>query len=181
MADEKTFKTFKEFWPEYLRLHSRPATRAVHYAGTLAGIGLAIAGAATGALALVALAPVVTYGILFPSHFVFERNNPATFKNPFMSVGGDFKLLFCFLTGRIRSEYEKAGLDFTGKTGNNKNTQPAQTKRRTATATAVPCAIAQIKTKLGTAFNAAKNAVKRKTPAQKAAPAAKANPVAPKA
>ncbi len=115
------FKTFKEFWPEYLRLHSKPITRAVHYAGTLGGIALATTGAIVGAPLLIAAAPVFTYGLLFASHPVFEKNRPATFKNPVMSVGGDIKMLFCFLTGRVDSEFKKYGLDPTGRSGNNQN------------------------------------------------------------
>lgn len=128
MANGKKFATFKEFWPEYLRLHSKPVTRAVHYFGTLGGLAMAATGIALSAPALIALAPVFIYGILFPSHPIFEKNRPATLKNPFMSVGGDFKMLFCWLTGRLRSEFEKHGLDYTGKTGNNQNDPTAEIK-----------------------------------------------------
>ena len=125
MPKGKKFATFKEFWPEYLRLHSKPVTRAVHYAGTLGGLALAATGIALSAPALIALAPVFIYGILFPSHPIFEKNRPATLRNPVMSVGGDFKMLFCWLTGRVKSEFKKHGLDHTGKTGNNQNDPPA--------------------------------------------------------
>ena len=130
MADEKKFKTFKEFWPEYLRLHSKPVTRAVHYAGTLGGVALAAAGVVFSAPLLIVAAPVVTYGLLFPAHPLFEKNRPATFRNPIMSIGGDFKMLFCFLTGKLKGEYEKHGLDYTGKTGNNQDAPRSQPAAR---------------------------------------------------
>ena len=34
---ERSLGTFAEFWPEYVRAHSRPATRLVHLVGTLGG------------------------------------------------------------------------------------------------------------------------------------------------
>lgn len=150
------FKTFKEFWPEYLRLHSKPITRAVHYAGTLGGIALAATGIIIGAPALIVAAPVFTYGLLFPSHPIFEKNRPATFKNPVMSVGGDFKMLFCFLTGKIDSEFKKHGLDPTGRTGNNQN-DPAAV-RPAAAEHKGPSLLAGVKNKLRQAFGKAKTA-----------------------
>jgi hypothetical protein len=173
MADERKFKTFKEFWPEYLRLHSKPITRAVHYAGTLGGIALAATGAIVGAPLMIVAAPVFTYGLLFSSHPIFEKNRPATFKNPFMSVGGDLKLLFCFLTGRIRDEYKKHGLDYTGKTGNNQN-DPGKPVAAPAAQKKTPNPVAGLKSRLTKVFGA-----KTKPQAAKPAPAPAPAPKAP--
>ncbi|MBI3441025.1 MAG: DUF962 domain-containing protein [Proteobacteria bacterium] len=151
MAQAKKFKTFKEFWPEYMRLHSRPITRGIHYAGTLGGFALAAAGITMASPALVIAAPLFTYGLLFPSHPIFEKNVPATLKNPFMSVGGDLKLLYCWMTGRIRDEYEKHGLDYTGKTGNNQN-DPAVIRPSEST-TRGPSLLSGIRNKLRRSFN----------------------------
>ena len=160
------FTSFKEFWPEYLRLHSKPVTRAVHYAGTLGGIALATAGVIVGAPLMIVAAPVLTYALLFPAHPLFEKNRPATLKNPVMSVGGDFKMLFCFLTGRVESEFKKYGLDPTGKTGNNQN-DPA-TIRPASAETKSPTRLLGAKNKLKQAFGLLKANANDNAPAKPA-------------
>lgn len=137
MSAGKKFATFKEFWPEYLRLHSKPVTRAVHYVGTALGLAAAATGIVTATPLLIAASPFIIYGILFPSHFIFEKNQPATIKNPLMSVGGDFKMFFCWMTGRLKGEFRKHGLDYTGRTGDNRNDAGAP-RVETAKKSAVP-------------------------------------------
>jgi len=45
---------------------------------------------------------IVVYGPLFLSHFIIEKNKPATLKNPFFSILGDLKLWSLILTGRLK-------------------------------------------------------------------------------
>ncbi|MGZ8848227.1 MAG: Mpo1-like protein, partial [Pyrinomonadaceae bacterium] len=45
---QREFKSFSEFWPYYLGEHSRPATRVLHYIGSLAAIAVIIAVVAVG-------------------------------------------------------------------------------------------------------------------------------------
>lgn len=42
---------------------------------------------------------VIGYGFAWVGHFVFEKNRPATFKYPWLSLQSDFRLLKETLTG----------------------------------------------------------------------------------
>jgi hypothetical protein len=101
-AADHDFKTFEEFWPYYVAMHSQPATRMVHALGTLAAGALAV----TGLLRLrpkpkrVLMAPIVGYGAAWAAHFLIERNNPATFGYPAWSLQGDVEILKMMLQGR---------------------------------------------------------------------------------
>ena len=102
------FSTFEEFWPYYLSEHWKPATRALHFAGTacvFACLALAVAASAWWLLA----APLFGYAFAWVGHFFVERNRPATFTYPLWSLRGDFRMFRLMLTRRIEPELERAG------------------------------------------------------------------------
>lgn len=43
-----TFTSYEEFWPYYVAMHSRAATRWVHLTGTLTGLAVTAYGLARG-------------------------------------------------------------------------------------------------------------------------------------
>src|SRR3990172_666806 len=101
--------TFAEFWPHYLAEHSRPATRGLHRAPTLAWVGLLAAGLWTRTWWLLALIPVAAYGLAWFSHFVVERNRPATFGHPLAPLPAYQRRVSVARAGRGGGEVDRRG------------------------------------------------------------------------
>jgi hypothetical protein len=95
------FKSFSDFYPFYLREHSNIMCRKLHFIGTGGVIALLLLFFFTGNLMVLAALPFVGYGFAWVGHFGFEKNRPATFKHPFYSLLGDFKMFWDILTGRV--------------------------------------------------------------------------------
>ena len=103
-----------EFWRFYLRQHSHPLTRTVHYCGTVAAILVAVGllpSPLGGGVGRVLGTLLVGYGPSWLSHFFVERNRPATWAAPLRSLKSDLKMLGCFLTGRLSEELRAAGVN----------------------------------------------------------------------
>jgi hypothetical protein len=101
MPSSSDFPSYEAFWPYYLAMHSRAATRRLHAVGTLAGAGFALDGIVRrGSWRALSWLPTVAYSFAWPSHFILERNNPATFGHPLWSLRGDVTMIRMMLTGR---------------------------------------------------------------------------------
>jgi hypothetical protein len=106
----RTYRSFAEFWPFYLREHSKPHTRAFHYAGTSLVVLLAVAAVATGNWLLLVAMPIAGYSFAWASHAAVERNRPATFTYPAWSLRADFRMWWLWLTRRLDAELAAAGV-----------------------------------------------------------------------
>jgi Predicted membrane protein len=110
----RIYRSFEEFWPFYLREHSRPRTRAFHYVGTSLVVALALAALITGRWWLLLVMPVAGYAFAWVSHAAIEHNRPATFTYPAWSLRADFKMWWLWLTGRL-------GPDLAAAQGNSED------------------------------------------------------------
>ncbi len=103
------FAAYADFWPFYLREHSKPLTRGLYYVGTALVIGLLIYGVAADAWAFVAL-PFAGYGFAWTAHGLVEHNKPATFTHPWWSLISDFRMFGLFVTGQLDGHLKEAGV-----------------------------------------------------------------------
>ena len=106
----REYTTFSQFWPFYLREHSKPVTRGLHYVGTSLVVLIAIGAALTANWWLFIALPVAGYFFAWVAHFGVEKNRPATFTYPLWSLAADFRMWWLWLTGRLGPELKKAGV-----------------------------------------------------------------------
>ena len=95
------FASFDEFYPFYLGEHANRTSCRLHVIGTLLAL-TQFAGA------IILLQPrllltglLLGYGFAWIGHYFFEKNTPATFKNPLYSLRGDLRMARDVLSGRI--------------------------------------------------------------------------------
>jgi hypothetical protein len=102
---------YTEFWDFYVREHSKPMTRYLHFVGTTLGLVLLAWFVSSGRWFYFPVFFVVGYGFAWFAHFVIEKNRPATFKYPLWSFVSDFKMIWYMLTGRMDREVERCCRD----------------------------------------------------------------------
>jgi hypothetical protein len=100
--------TFPEFWLQYLRAHSRPVTRAVHYVATILGVGSVILAAAT-LQPLLLLGVALAYGLAISAHAFVEKNQSMIRVNPIWGAIADLRMFWLAFTGGLGRELAKSG------------------------------------------------------------------------
>jgi len=100
-------QTYTEFWDFYVREHSKPMTRVLHFVGTSLGIVLVVWFVASGRWYFFPFFFAVGYAFAWFAHFVVEKNRPASFKYPLWSFISDFKMMWYMVNGRMSREVER--------------------------------------------------------------------------
>ena len=95
---EQKFNSFKEFYPFYVSQHQNSICRLLHFIGTICVIFLLLASFVS--FKNLFLIPIFGYGFAWIGHYIFERNKPATLKNPFYSLMGDFYMFWNIITNK---------------------------------------------------------------------------------
>ena len=99
---EKKYETFAEFYPSYLSQHSNRTCRQLHFVGSTLVLLALVALVVTGALYWLLVALVCGYGFAWIGHYVYQKNQPATFKHPLYSLQGDWVMYGHMLRGKLQ-------------------------------------------------------------------------------
>ena len=102
--------TFDRFWPAYLAEHRSRRNRRLHLAGTLGYLARLAALRATRPWSWLWSVPVLAYRVAWAGHFLVEKNRPATFRHPWLSLIGDHKMAAFMLAGRLDAEFTRLGI-----------------------------------------------------------------------
>jgi hypothetical protein len=105
------YNTLKEFWPFYLHEHRYTVNRTLHFIGSTLGLVIFGTAIAISKFWLILPAFVCGYAFAWVGHFFIEKNRPATFKYPLKSFISDWRLWYVVLTGRVRGELKKFGIE----------------------------------------------------------------------
>jgi hypothetical protein len=98
---------FQRFWPIYVAEHRNRLNRRLHLAGTIAYLSLLAFLLFTARYRFLWSAPLIAYGFAWFGHFVIEKNRPATFKHPLLSLIGDHKMAALMMAGKMDAELER--------------------------------------------------------------------------
>ncbi len=99
-TDQK-FASFADFYPFYLAEHSNLICRRLHFVGSTLSLLCLASLFVTGNFWYLLLSLLLGYGFAWTGHFFFEHNKPATFKYPFYSFMGDWKMYWEIIIGKI--------------------------------------------------------------------------------
>lgn len=96
----QSYQSFDDFYSAYLSEHTDRRNRFLHLVGGWLVLALCASSAVAGPWVLV-YAPVVGYVPAWIGHFVFEKNKPATFRNPVWSFLSFWIMFWQMLVGRL--------------------------------------------------------------------------------
>ena len=100
-AAARKYGSFAEFYPFYLSEHSDRTCRRLHFAGSSLALLCVVAAIVTRNPWWLLAALLCGYGFAWIGHFAFEKNQPASFKQPLYSLMGDWKMCWQIVTGKI--------------------------------------------------------------------------------
>ena len=93
--------SFAEFYPFYLSEHRNRTCRRLHFVGSSLGLLCLAVMVLTGEWPFLLYGLLCGYAFAWVGHFGFEKNKPASFKQPLYSFMGDWVMYKDIWTGKI--------------------------------------------------------------------------------
>lgn len=94
-------KHYGDFYKFYLSEHQNVMSRRLHVLGSGAGLYAIYRSIKTGKKRYLAYGLVAGYACAWTGHFFFEKNKPASYKQPLYSFVSDWRMLTDVLKGKI--------------------------------------------------------------------------------
>jgi hypothetical protein len=99
--------SFEDFWPHYVRLHTKRSTHVLHAIASTVCLTLLVAAALFRQPILAVLAPLADFAIAQTSHRLFEENRTTPWKNQIWHTRAELRMLGLVLRGRMGAEVER--------------------------------------------------------------------------
>jgi hypothetical protein len=93
---------FNQYYKNYLSLHQNLWCRRLHVVGQLTTISYIIFCILTSKFLLLLFSPFVVYPFAWTGHYLFEKNEPAAFKNPIFAKMSDAVMFKQWIFGEIK-------------------------------------------------------------------------------
>ena len=90
------------YYRNYLKLHSKPKTRLLHFIGQIITIICIIFILYYKFWYFIPFIPFVIYPFAWSGHYFFEKNKPAAFKNPIYAKLSDWIMFKDILLGKLK-------------------------------------------------------------------------------
>jgi len=103
-VDPYSVLSFEDFWPHYVRLHTRPETQWIHALATCTSIVLLTAAVTRKSVILAAVSPFANHLIAQSSHRIFEANQSTPWKNQLWHTRAELRMLRLVLSGKMAKE-----------------------------------------------------------------------------
>ncbi len=94
-------RPFVRFYPHYLGEHRHPVCRLLHYIGSWLVLLIVLTAIVLRRPAVLAGAPIAGYGLAWVGHLMFEKNRPATFRQPWYSLAGECLMWWQITSGAL--------------------------------------------------------------------------------
>ena len=106
-GDAYAVQRFEDFWPYYVRMHTRQATHVLHAIATLSAALMLVAGVVFHQPLFFVLAPLVDFAISQFSHRLFEKNRTLPWRNTVWHTRAELRMFRLTVTGRMMGEVLK--------------------------------------------------------------------------